>query len=426
MIDRNKKQLSIISFLFLFAAAVGVAATSVTDRGMLVFGMFAVLLILWSSRLNINHRLTGVPVAGLVIYFLLTGDRILQYYSPVFIVSIFSLILIKSEEMKLQEEFLMREKELLKQKKKLQEESARAEEEVSSLQDDINSFSRLYELSEDLEKVISVQVLAQKSLEAINLKVNASELAFYQNSDKGYNVIEVRSTDRKSAETWLKRLDVIKNRPGRRYFRFFLGSKSEKRGLIIFKGSLTQKQLHEAEVLIYQIALGYERIVLYEEVRELSRTDGLTGLHLRRYFLERLSEEIKRAERDNYSIAFLMMDLDDFKKYNDTYGHPAGDKLLKTVADIIKENIYSTDFPGRYGGEEFCIFMPMAEYEGTMKKVKKIKDSIEEKTPITVSIGISNFPTGGKTVEDIMAAADEALYKAKQEGKNRIVSENFT
>ena len=176
-----------------------------------------------------------------------------------------------------------------------------------------------------------------------------------------------------------------------------------------------------ASVIASQVALGYEKTLLYENVEKLSRVDGLTKLYLRRYFMERLKEELARAERYNYKVAFVIFDIDDFKKYNDTYGHQMGDKILEKVGDIIKGGIEKSDFAGRYGGEEFCVFMPVSASENTLKRVDALREKIARRTKVTISAGISYFPDNATTLEDLIKTADAALYRAKSGGKNRVL-----
>jgi diguanylate cyclase (GGDEF)-like protein len=286
--------------------------------------------------------------------------------------------------------------------------------------DEINRLSKLYELSNEIEEALSSEEIAAKSLEFLNLRIHISKLAFYKYTPKGYILLKRKNVSEKIANAWLADIEEPSVSDKKPLYQFKLKAGRKNMGLIICKGNLTNRQKREAEVLIHQIILGYEKITLYERVKELSRIDGLTGLYLRMYFLERLNEELKRAKREGYKIAFIMADLDDFKKYNDTFGHPIGDKLLMQVANIINSSIYSSDFAGRYGGEEFCIYMPMAGPKETIKKAEKIRKLVEKNTPVSISMGISYFPDHANNAHDMIRTADEALYKAKEQGKNLI------
>lgn len=178
-----------------------------------------------------------------------------------------------------------------------------------------------------------------------------------------------------------------------------------------------------------------ERQKLVEEVKEknvyqeLALLDGLTNLYNRRYFEELLSREITRALRYPQEFSLLMIDIDDFKKYNDTYGHVAGDNILKSIAEIFLKRIRNTDFVARYGGEEFVIIAPHTDKKGASILAARIVDLINRKefsgdnfiiANITVSIGVATFQEDAVTREDLVQRADQALYQAKRLGKNKV------
>jgi len=176
-------------------------------------------------------------------------------------------------------------------------------------------------------------------------------------------------------------------------------------------------------------AVAIENAQLYERVEQLAIKDGLTGLYLRRYLLDRMPEEISRHVRRKASFAFLMFDLDMFKQYNDNFGHVAGDIVLRTVgkhlADFFNE-------PGmlvcRYGGEEFSALLPdcsLDKAKGLADKIRKrIADETimlrRQKTNITVSIGVAVFPKNANNMVELIQKADLALYQAKKEGRNKV------
>lgn len=168
-----------------------------------------------------------------------------------------------------------------------------------------------------------------------------------------------------------------------------------------------------------------------ERLRELAVTDGLTGLHNYRYFKDVLNMEIKRAERHKNSLSLIMFDIDSFKHYNDTHGHPAGDKVLQRIASLVSRNIRTIDIAARYGGEEFAIILPNTSAKNATIVAEKIRKLIEyhqfpfqKSQPnknITISVGVASYPVCGKTFEDLVACADKRLYAAKAEGKNRVI-----
>lgn len=168
-----------------------------------------------------------------------------------------------------------------------------------------------------------------------------------------------------------------------------------------------------------------------EQLKELSITDSLTEVYNKRYFYERLTEEIHRSERYNFIFSIALFDIDDFKLFNDTEGHLAGDMILKDIATIAHKSLRSNDIICRFGGEEFVVLMPQTEKEEAFIVAERIRNNVKEfltrpweKFPgqsITVSIGVSTFPEDGKDNESLINNADIALYKAKAEGKNKTV-----
>ena len=162
-----------------------------------------------------------------------------------------------------------------------------------------------------------------------------------------------------------------------------------------------------------------------EELERLSTSDALTGLYNRRYLTQRLSEELVRSYRHKGSFSVLMADVDEFKKYNDAFGHPAGDEVLKKVANIMLNSTRSVDCTARYGGEEFAVLLTGTSGEVASEVAERIRARVEDQQfggrKITLSIGIAEFPDNGQTADEVISCADEALYAAKRGGRNRVV-----
>ncbi len=171
-----------------------------------------------------------------------------------------------------------------------------------------------------------------------------------------------------------------------------------------------------------------------EELEKSSNVDGLTGLYNHRYFHESLTKELLRAQRFNYQVSIAMLDIDHFKEYNDTYGHPKGDIVLKDIAGIINSNIRSYDVSARYGGEEFCLIMPYTKKTHAITILERIRKNIArtgfygkgKKAKITISGGVASFPGNANYESMLIDRADQALYLAKEEGRNRICTSLFT
>lgn len=166
-----------------------------------------------------------------------------------------------------------------------------------------------------------------------------------------------------------------------------------------------------------------------QRLAELSMTDPLTSLYNRRYLMERFHEEIERARRYKYPIACLMVDIDDFKSINDTFGHLEGDQVLQKIAQIMKNANRVVDILARYGGEEFLLILPQTDLGGAETVGERIRKTIADASlvlndsnrKITVSIGASAFSTGKVAAkEELLKLADESLYEAKKLGKNRL------
>jgi diguanylate cyclase (GGDEF)-like protein len=162
-----------------------------------------------------------------------------------------------------------------------------------------------------------------------------------------------------------------------------------------------------------------------EELEKLSLTDGLTGLANRRFLVQRLNEEALRFRRTKKEFSVLMADVDHFKQYNDTFGHPAGDEVLKKVARLLQSSVRELDCVARYGGEEFCVMLPETSAEGAAILAERICERVAATEfpgqKITLSLGVASLPDNGDTPDAVIAAADESLYQAKREGRNRVV-----
>ena len=187
------------------------------------------------------------------------------------------------------------------------------------------------------------------------------------------------------------------------------------------------------EIIGPQVALALERAEWQERAQEfqlMSITDPLTGLLNRRYLQERLNEEVNRSKRYEYPMSFMMIDIDDFKSYNDLNGHQAGDQALQITAHCLKVALRSADVACRYGGEEFGILLPQTPLNEASVIAERMRQRVAETVyphgkaqplgGVTISIGISTFLKHVDTPERIIAAADRALYDAKRKGKNRI------
>jgi len=165
-----------------------------------------------------------------------------------------------------------------------------------------------------------------------------------------------------------------------------------------------------------------------EEIRWLSITDGLTGLYNRRYFFEQAEKEVERAQRYRRPVAAIMLDVDFFKRVNDTFGHAAGDEVLREVALCCRREVRELDILGRYGGEEFAILLTESDMDQAQQVAERLRTRIESMVipikghdlSLTVSLGLAELKVS-ESVESLLDRADQALYSAKQTGRNRVV-----
>ncbi len=164
-------------------------------------------------------------------------------------------------------------------------------------------------------------------------------------------------------------------------------------------------------------------------LEELSNTDALTGIYNRRYCTEILEKEVDRARRYGSRLSFLMIDIDNFKAFNDTYGHLVGDMVLTEVAHLLQSGLRKTDTVARYGGEEFALLLPETDPKGSLAVAERYRAQVQahkfgsEKDPlrVTISIGLSHYPSPViESVDDLIRLADNALYKAKSNGRNKV------
>ena len=189
--------------------------------------------------------------------------------------------------------------------------------------------------------------------------------------------------------------------------------------------------LEDEEILLtitYQASVAIENARLYGQVQQLAVTDGLTGLLNHKEFHKRLDETIEGSKRYHYTVALLMIDIDHFKKFNDTYGHQVGDQVLRTVADVIKSQIRTVDVCARYGGEEFAVILRDDAASYPLVLAERIRSTVYAypirhdgiRSQLSVSIGIACFPKDADNAKDFIKRADEALYMAKETGRNRL------
>ncbi len=175
---------------------------------------------------------------------------------------------------------------------------------------------------------------------------------------------------------------------------------------------------------------GNAESLYHEEIYRLTILDGLTGVHNKRYLLEYLDREVARSTRHDRPLCLAMVDVDHFKKVNDTYGHLAGDQILTELASMIQKEIRQEELVARYGGEEFAVVLPETDLPGAKALCERIRHEVEDRSftfdetliKVTISVGVAPVRTGISSLE-LIALADQNLYRAKNGGRNQIVAD---
>jgi diguanylate cyclase (GGDEF)-like protein len=182
------------------------------------------------------------------------------------------------------------------------------------------------------------------------------------------------------------------------------------------------------------VAVAVEHALAYQQTKELSNRDELTNLYNRRYFFERFEKEVERAKRYERILSLIMIDIDHFKNYNDSFGHLMGDALLQKLAQIMEQNLRKADVLARYGGEEFFILLPETDKEQARQVAEKLRRTVEEydfhadrtelqKGKVTITLGLASLPRDALEALSLLDLADKALYFGKAQGRNRVSDE---
>lgn len=331
---------------------------------------------------------------------------------------------------------------------------------VASLDDKLKRYSILKDVAEELSTVLSSddinRLLIEKTLKTIGSKGRV--LLFLVDMEKqdltlaaSRDFMKVKTKKGDVFDQWVFRHrksltidDVTKD------FRFsaddIAGAKKMFRSLIatplisddkvigllrmdnMREYSYTHDDMRLLDILADLGAVAIQNAMLYSRTQELAVKDGLTGLYVRRYFMDRFQEEIKRAARKRGSFSILMFDIDYFKDYNDMFGHAAGDMVLQYLSGTILSMVREVDIVSRYGGEEIILLLIGADAKTAAKKAESIRKAVESrpvilkenKSKITVSVGLANYPDDATIEEELIKTADERLYKAKAQGRNRV------
>ncbi len=336
--------------------------------------------------------------------------------------------------------------------------------EISAMEGKIDSLLKLKNISDDLSLTFSaeevIRVVIEKTFDKFR---DDTRVLFYLVGTKKEGLFlsnVLKAAPRMSPvmekggifERWvMKNMQTLLVKDARKDFRFSIGGEEKKDDFVSLiskplisegnilgilrvdssrEGAFGQHELRILDIIGELAAISLENAKLYRKTEELAIKDSLTGLYIYRYFMQRLEEEVKRGTRSEIPFALFMLDIDDFKKFNDKYGHIAGDLVLKNVSRVVESKASAGDIVCRYGGEEFAFLALNCDKKRAVKLAGEIKDEIQDsyvsirrrKRSVTVSIGIAMFPRDAELREDIVWEADRCLYEAKAKGKNRVCS----
>jgi len=317
--------------------------------------------------------------------------------------------------------------------------------------------SRLYEITKQLSSVLKFNDLLSAVFDFLenNFKFRTAHLLVFKKGvfTQGFtkSIPEEGRNGSKSDEETINYKALVSYMKKKEFKQFFLERQDEKKlfesagirsdtffvypifvedisTVLVIEGA-NKLGYNRFGIVVPQMALELRKVELYEKVEELSIVDGLTGVYLRRYLMDRLEEEVDRAKRLKLTFSVGMIDIDHFKRCNDTYGHLVGDAVLKEVAGRLKFSVREVDMIARYGGEEFCVVLPETTKDLAATVAERLRASVaaseikafNEKIKITVSAGIATYPADGDKVSSLIEAADTALYKAKRQGRNRVM-----
>jgi diguanylate cyclase (GGDEF)-like protein len=349
------------------------------------------------------------------------------------------------------------QEEIKNQYEKLKETNSKLEDSNKRLTSSIAEFYTLQQVSEAIGSILDINELLNFVNDVIigvmgvnystivlfdqkknRLKVqftnitNKEELAILSDNINCKLLLDILQNEKPIIENMVdpEKYDFIKTRNIGSFMCIPLSLKSRKFGLTLIEhrnnNTFNNENLRLLTTLGKQLSMAIENAELYANLQEMATVDGLTGVYNRVYFHEKFESEFKMAEEKGYSLSLVILDIDFFKIFNDTYGHLFGDVVLKEVAQTVKQNLRATDTIARFGGEEFVLVLPRTTTQQAMEKVeflrKKVADnSIKDNlisASVTASFGIACYPETSKNQVELIRDADNALYKAKESGRN--------
>lgn len=372
---------------------------------------------------------------------------------------------LNAEKMKTEYELLLAREEL-KYKGRLEKRGKDLRKTNRALESLVRDFALLYEIGQDVNSTIEMGELYRVIQETISKSLNLQKFAIlivdekheflnvkaaygFENEEMIYD-ISFRIGEGISGEAALKgELIYVPDVESEARFLHYRGESVEAGSFLSIplryrrdvlgvmncsrsdKGAFSADDIRLLTLVANQIALAVENAQLYTKTHELAVRDELTGLYNRRHFQEVMQMEWKRATRFKRPLSLIMVDIDHFKEFNDTFGHLHGDGVLKLITTLLIKNLREVDMIARFGGEEFVVLLPDTDKEGArvvgeklrrFVETQRFEDNHREIMPLTISAGISCFPADAHEMDDLVDHADVALYEAKDRGRNRIVA----
>ncbi|MBF0121965.1 MAG: sensor domain-containing diguanylate cyclase [Candidatus Omnitrophica bacterium] len=405
-------------------------------------------------------------LVGFFVYAMRLDQDFFFFLSTALFLSLVILILFHKRFKKKRATVKLQREELFEKVNLLRTEFEKENDVITAFRGEIVSYSQLKKLVENLSASLSVEetthTLCREVTDLLGrqntivilylLEAQTGELAIVYSS-RQHRPVHIKQKRGDVFDRWvMKMLTPLLLEDARRDFRFDMDKIDGEEGRVIESllsvplivgnkplgilrldnpepRSFTHKDLRFLKTIADVSAVALENAQLYDKVEDLAIRDSLTGLYLRRYLMERMDEETKRHLRRDKEMSFVMIDLDHFKRYNDNFGHPAGDIVLKSIAALMQKHFSS---PGnllcRYGGEEFCVLLSECDKEEARDLARVFVEAVaaekillrREETRVTVSAGVASFPADAKTREDLIVKADKALYEAKHRGRNRV------
>jgi len=402
-------------------------------------------LLLWMSEKvnkfkNLFYRRDFVLIGYLAIFAILLYLSIQkQTFIPFVIITTFLwMVIFETYQRKTKDigvEFTDFIENLILQKNALQDKLSRFTKEQLHYQTQLDRYTYLFSLAQEINENIELDKILKEFYTKITSYFGENKIFYiFLVSHKKKDIINIieypkyRNDIKNLIEKYLieKENIIILDNSNLLFYEIY-SNKYEY--ILIVDCAKDEHLISELNFFISETKLGFIRAILFKEVEELSRIDGLTQLYLRRHFLNRLSDELLRAVRYNSEFSLIMIDIDFFKKVNDIHGHLAGDFILKKVAKVIKDIVGEKGLCARWGGEEFLVFVPYQSLE----KAKILAEEIRQKMgtinfnyenkiiKLTISCGISSFPQEGQKLQTLIEVADKKLYKAKQTGRNKVI-----